>query len=114
MLAEFAGGVLKMNDSNKPGEDAHDGNGQHNRQQRPSESDKILEGSVRAASNESPTPDGSMSNRGDWRDLAQRIEKEKDPDKMIDLVQELIAKFDEERLQRPSGSLRRHNSTHER
>jgi hypothetical protein len=103
--------MLKMSDANKPGEHAHDGDGQHNQQERPSESEQILEGSVRASSNESRTPGGSMSIRGDWRELAQRIEIEKDPDKMIGLVQELIVKFDEERLQRPSRPLRRHNST---
>ena len=103
-----------MSDSKKPGEHANDRDGQHNRQERQSESDQILDGSVCASSNDSPTPNGSTSTQGDWRELAQRIEIEKDSDKMIDLVQDLIDKFDEERLQRPSGPLRRHRSSHER
>ena len=35
---------------------------------------------------------------GDWRELAQRIQKETDSQKMIELVQQLINKFDEEEL----------------
>jgi len=35
---------------------------------------------------------------GDWRDLARRIQNEKDPIKMIELVQELIARLDAEQL----------------
>jgi hypothetical protein len=33
---------------------------------------------------------------GDWRDLARRVQDEKDPDKMVELAQQLVAKFDEE------------------
>jgi hypothetical protein len=34
------------------------------------------------------------------RELAKQIQKETDTNKMIELVQQLIAKFDEQRLQR--------------
>lgn len=37
---------------------------------------------------------------GEWREVAQQIQKEADPQKMIELVQQLIDKFDEEKLQR--------------
>jgi len=37
---------------------------------------------------------------GDWRELAQRIQKETDSQKMIELVQQLINKFDEEELRK--------------
>jgi hypothetical protein len=33
---------------------------------------------------------------GDWRELARQIETEPDSQKMIELVQQLIGKFDEE------------------
>jgi hypothetical protein len=36
----------------------------------------------------------------DWRELARKIQQETDPNRMIELVQELIAKFDEERLRK--------------
>jgi len=36
----------------------------------------------------------------DWRDLAKRIQEEADPQKMIELVQQLIAKFDEEKIRK--------------
>jgi len=48
-----------------------------------------------------------------WRELARQIQEEDDPAKMIDLVQEQIAKFDEEKVRnspptetsKPSGFL---------
>jgi hypothetical protein len=39
-----------------------------------------------------------MSSHSDWRDLAQKIEEEKDPTKVIELAQQLIAVIDEKRL----------------
>jgi hypothetical protein len=36
-----------------------------------------------------------MSCHPGWRDLAQRIEEEKDPSKVIELAQQLIAMIDE-------------------
>jgi hypothetical protein len=51
---------------------------------------------------------------GNWRDLARQVQEENDPEKVIDLVQQLIAKFDEEKPrknlpftrkpEKPSGS----------
>jgi hypothetical protein len=35
-----------------------------------------------------------------WRDLARRIQDEKDPDRLIELIRELIAKFDDDRMRR--------------
>ncbi len=32
----------------------------------------------------------------DWRDLARRVQNEKDPQKMLELAQKLVAKLDEE------------------
>jgi hypothetical protein len=40
------------------------------------------------------------ANTADWREIAQRIEKEDDSGKMIELVQQLIDKLDEEKLQK--------------
>jgi hypothetical protein len=36
----------------------------------------------------------------DWRELARRIQKENDSEKMMELVHELLAKFDEEKLRK--------------
>ena len=36
----------------------------------------------------------------DWHELAQRIQEETDPERMIELVRQLIARFDEERLRK--------------
>jgi hypothetical protein len=36
---------------------------------------------------------------GSWRELARRIKEEKDPDKIIELAQQLIATFDRENPQ---------------
>ena len=38
----------------------------------------------------------------DWRELARQIQEEKDPHKMIELVQQLIAKFDEQQARKTS------------
>jgi hypothetical protein len=42
----------------------------------------------------------NLPNPEEWRELAQRIQQETDPDKMIELVRKLIAKFDEQRLRK--------------
>ena len=49
----------------------------------------------------------SLPNPQDWRDLAQRIQEEDDPEKMLELVRELIAKFDEEKLRKSLTPTRR-------
>lgn len=64
-----------------------------------------------AASVEKQGEDASLPER--WHEVAQRVRQEEDPQKMIGLVQELIATFDDEQLhkrlprkqdtQRPSG-----------
>jgi len=40
--------------------------------------------------------DGEPRNE-DWRELALRVQQETDPQKMIELVQQLVAKYDEEK-----------------
>jgi hypothetical protein len=45
------------------------------------------------ASDGTPTQD-------DWRELAQLIQKESDPHKMVELVQKLITRFDDEKLRK--------------
>ena len=49
----------------------------------------------------------NLPNPEDWRQLAQRIQEENDPEKMVDLVRELIAKFDEEKLRKSLMPYRR-------
>lgn len=36
----------------------------------------------------------------DWRDLVRQIQEETDTHKLVNLVQELIVKFDEEKLRK--------------
>jgi hypothetical protein len=45
-------------------------------------------------------PNDSRPKNEDWRELAQRIQDENDPEKMMELVHELLAKLDEEKLRR--------------
>lgn len=35
-----------------------------------------------------------------WREVAQQVQQEQDPAKMVELVEQLIAKFDEEELRK--------------
>ena len=49
-----------------------------------------------------PAKDGDASSE-DWRELAQRIQRETDSVVMMDLVQQLIIKLDEQKL-RKQGS----------
>jgi hypothetical protein len=45
-------------------------------------------------------PENGISTQEDWRKLAERVQREPDPNLMIDLVQQLITKLDEERLRK--------------
>ena len=47
-----------------------------------------------------PMADDKLPKPEDWHELAQRIQVETDPDKMIELVRELIARFDEQKLRK--------------
>jgi len=51
------------------------------------------------------------STSGDWRELALRLEKETDPQKVTELAKQLIAKLDEETGQKKSVLNRRPNAT---
>jgi hypothetical protein len=87
--------AFEMSDSGKL-ESLHRRDWQQPLQQTPFESDS-LQGSLHTSSAESPMPDFSTSPHVDWRELAQRVAGENDPNKMVELVQQLIAKIDEER-----------------
>ena len=41
-----------------------------------------------------------ISKNEDWREPARRIQQETDPERVIELALELIAKFNEEKLRR--------------
>lgn len=45
-------------------------------------------------------PDVDVSTSGDWREVAQRVQGETDSGKMLELVQELIEKYDEGKTQK--------------
>lgn len=44
----------------------------------------------------------AASASADWRELARRIQQETDSGVMLDLVQQLITKLDEEKARKPS------------
>ena len=53
--------------------------------------------------------DGDLPDFAGWRELARQIEQEKDHDKLMQLVEQLITKFDDE--QRSRGELQREDSS---
>jgi hypothetical protein len=61
------------------------------------ESNKNLESTSLPSGGAPSTADDGVSTHEDWRELARRIQVENNPDKMIELAQQLIAKFDEEK-----------------
>jgi DNA-directed RNA polymerase subunit F len=46
-----------------------------------------------------------------WREMAQKVQVEKDPQRMTKLVEELIATFDEENLRKSGKTSRRRSAT---
>ena len=52
------------------------------------------------------TPDKEATT-ADWRELARRIQKEEDPEKVFELVQQLIVKFNEERQRKGLATIRK-------
>jgi len=44
---------------------------------------------------------------GNWRELARQVQLENDPNKILDLVQQLITKFDEEKSRKNSPPTRK-------
>ena len=50
--------------------------------------------------NDDPRIQNGAANGTSWRELAQQIETENDSQKMIELVQQLIDKLDEEKLRK--------------
>ena len=45
-------------------------------------------------------PDVDVSTPGDWREVAKKVAGEPDSGKMLDLVQELIEKYDEAKTEK--------------
>ena len=45
-------------------------------------------------------PENDISTQEDWRKLAERVQQEPEPNRMIELVQQLITKLDEEKLRK--------------
>jgi len=52
----------------------------------------------------------ATSVQDDWREMAQRVQKEQDPNRMIGLVQQLIERFDKEQLRGRRPPSRQHHS----
>jgi len=68
---------------------------------------KPEENSSKSAHSRHLAADGIPSS-DDWRELARLVQNEKDPHKMIELVQALIARFDKEKS---DGDLRKKNDS---
>jgi hypothetical protein len=51
------------------------------------------------------TPEKEVTT-ADWRELARRILKEEDPEKVFELVQQLIVRFNEERRRKGLSTTR--------
>ena len=45
-------------------------------------------------------PENDVSTRESWREIAQRVQAERDPNQMIALVQELIKSYDQEKVRK--------------
>ena len=53
--------------------------------------------------NNKEVPDEVRSDRESWREVAEKVQHEQDPKRMTELVEELIAKLDREKIcQRPA------------
>ena len=52
------------------------------------------------------TPEKEVTT-ADWRELARRILKEEDPEKVFELVQQLIVRFNEERRRKDLSTTRK-------
>ena len=52
------------------------------------------------------TPEEEVTT-ADWRELARRIQKEEDPERVFELVQQLIVKFNEERRRKSLSTTRK-------
>jgi len=50
--------------------------------------------------NSDPEKSDGVHTLDDWRELAQLIQTETDPHKMVELVQKLITRFDDEKLRK--------------
>jgi len=89
-----------MDDSRRMDEHAQDRELQRPLQAAPAESNKDGEGTLHPNASESAIPTEGLSTEEDWRELARRVQQERDPNKVIELVQQLISKFDEDHLRK--------------
>jgi hypothetical protein len=87
----------KMNPNKKTNDDSTESEDVMLQRNEPDRSNGIQESILLPGGNESSPP----STRVDWRDLAQQIQQETDSSKIVNLVQQLIAKFDEENSRLP-------------
>ena len=71
---------------------------QRNETDKSDKSNGVQESILLPGGNESSPPSTGVD---DWRDLAQQIQQEADSSKIVNLVQQLIAKFDEQNSRLP-------------
>lgn len=61
----------------------------------------------RANENESTTsetPGKVISSQEPWREVAEKLQEEKDPERIVELAETLIAKLDEEQIKKRPGA----------
>jgi hypothetical protein len=90
-------GNSKMNPNKKTNDDSTESEDVMLQRNEPDKSNGIQESILLPGGNES----SPSSTRVHWRDLAQQIQQETDSSKIVNLVQQLIAKFDEQNSRLP-------------
>jgi hypothetical protein len=63
------------------------------------DADSSVDAGLQAGQTQLAASDG-VPTQDDWRELARLIQTETDPHKMVELVQKLIARFDDEKLRK--------------
>jgi hypothetical protein len=94
-------GNSKMNPNKKTDDDSTESQDimlQRNETDKTDKSNGVQESILLPGGNESSPPSNRVD---DWRDLAQQIQQETDSSKIVNLVQQLIAKFDEQNSRLP-------------
>jgi hypothetical protein len=86
-------GNSKMNPNKKTNDDSTESEDIMLQRNQTDKSNGVQESTLLPGGNESSPPSTHVD---DWRDLAQQIQQEADSSKIVNLVQQLIAKFDEQ------------------
>jgi hypothetical protein len=91
-------GNSKMNPNKKTNDDSTESEDIMLQRNQTDKCNGVQESILLPGGNESSPPSTQVD---DWRDLAQQIQQEADSSKIVNLVQQLIAKFDEQNSRLP-------------